>query len=187
MTLHDGTLLFSTDFDKLEESIKVVPGRYRDRAIQSVRSVVTNLKDYLPEIGDVSRFKSELFTFISEYLPGSEEYQLSVEDISAVEKLRQENFSSLEWIFGYSPDYEFNREIQTAQGNILINLKVKKAQILSAEIQASMLDEKIIDELSSGLCFSWHDYASILSLSEKITRQFPGFPFHKKEFAEFFF
>src|SRR5690554_4159748 len=44
--LHHGTLLFNSNLQTLGSSIKVIPGLYRDKAVQSNRSIVTNILPY---------------------------------------------------------------------------------------------------------------------------------------------
>ena len=48
--LHHGTLLFSTDLNFLKKAIKSVPERFQDKAVQSVRSKVANITDFIEYI-----------------------------------------------------------------------------------------------------------------------------------------
>ena len=45
--LHHGTLLFGANLERPNMAIQVVPGRFTDRAVQSNRSKVTNISNYL--------------------------------------------------------------------------------------------------------------------------------------------
>jgi lipoate-protein ligase A len=45
--LHHGTLLFNSNLETLGQSIKVIPGKYHGKAVQSNRSVVTNILPFL--------------------------------------------------------------------------------------------------------------------------------------------
>jgi len=45
--LHHGTLLFNSDLKNLGQAIKVVPGKYESKAVQSNRSPVANISQFL--------------------------------------------------------------------------------------------------------------------------------------------
>ena len=55
--LHHGTLLFNSDLHFLRESLKVVPGRYKDKAVQSNRSAVINISECLNDGMEMAAFE----------------------------------------------------------------------------------------------------------------------------------
>ena len=56
--LHHGTLLFSSEMGILSAALKSAQGRFTDRAVRSVRSRVTNIRDHLKEQMDMEHFQS---------------------------------------------------------------------------------------------------------------------------------
>jgi lipoate---protein ligase len=58
--LHHGTLLFNSNLKTLGQSIKVIPGKYHGKAVQSNRSVVTNILPFLKKNLSVNDFISFL-------------------------------------------------------------------------------------------------------------------------------
>ncbi len=53
--LHHGTLLFSADLNYLNQAIKSVPERFKDKAVQSVRSKVANITDSKKKLSIISK------------------------------------------------------------------------------------------------------------------------------------
>ena len=58
--LHHGTLLFSTDFDKMNRLLTVDPEKFNSKGVSSVKARVANLSDYLPTSIGKTRFKKLL-------------------------------------------------------------------------------------------------------------------------------
>ncbi|NJK98346.1 MAG: lipoate--protein ligase family protein [Bacteroidales bacterium] len=63
-TLHHGTLLFSSSLNFLRNALRVEEGKYTDKAVKSVRSKVTNLKDYIKDEFTAEQFFFKLGTFL---------------------------------------------------------------------------------------------------------------------------
>jgi lipoate---protein ligase len=104
--LHHGTLLFNSDLENLGQAIKVVPGKYESKAVQSNRSPVANISQLLKTPMTTAEFIRFLLGVQLEN-PENSFYQLSENDILAIEKLSTEKFKTWEWNFGYSPKYSF--------------------------------------------------------------------------------
>ncbi len=63
--LHHGTLLFNSDLENLGQAIKVIPGKYESKAVQSNRSPVANISSFLKDqlkIEEFIRFLNVPFT-----------------------------------------------------------------------------------------------------------------------------
>ncbi len=99
------TLLFSTDLDTLNAALNgqpdaenSLPGSRTLRAVPSVRSVVTNVKEFLPEPMDIKRFMHLLFhSFIDD--DDNRIYRFSAGDMEAIERLKEEKYALQEWIY----------------------------------------------------------------------------------------
>lgn len=167
--LHHGTLLFDSHLEALKGALKVDLSKFEDKAVQSNRSEVTNISNYLPSPISVEEFTDFLFGEISQNYPEFEVYQPTPDDFKAIEKLSIEKYQTWDWIFGYSPRYRFNNTLETANGRIQISLLVEKGLIVEADISGAILPE-IRHEISSRLQNCRHDYSSIesaLQLSNK--------------------
>jgi lipoate---protein ligase len=78
--LHHGTLLFNSDLENLGQAIKVVPGKYESKAVQSNRSPVANISQFLKTPMTTAEFIQFL---LGVQLENSENnfYQLTENDI----------------------------------------------------------------------------------------------------------
>lgn len=170
--LHHGTLLFNSHLEALKGALKVDLSRFEDKAVQSNRSEVTNISDYLPDPVSVEEFTGFLFSEISQCYPEFRVYDLTTEDIQAIEKLRIEKYQSWEWIFGYSPRYRFTNKLETANGEILVSLLVEKGLISEVSV-SGVVPAKIGKEISEALLGCRHDLeaaeAALLGLNTEKT------------------
>jgi lipoate-protein ligase A len=132
--LHHGTLLYNSDLKNLGQAIKVVPGKYKSKAVQSNRSEVANISSFLKTKMPTDEFIQFLLDVQLEKGENSF-YNLNETDIHAIEKLSSEKFSTWEWNFGYSPKYSFKNEVEIDGKLLKINLQVERGIIVQAEIK----------------------------------------------------
>jgi lipoate-protein ligase A len=147
--LHHGTLLFNTDIDKLAESLKVTPGRYTDKAVQSIRSAVTNIRNYLQQDIDILQFRDILFNHIFENNHDSMIYELSRKDEDRINALVGSKYSTWEWIYGYSPKYSLNGIYRTGRREVQFTIFVETGIIREMEVKGAGINDKKISDLSN--------------------------------------
>lgn len=139
--LHHGTLLFKSDLERLGQAIKVTPGKYEGKAVQSNRSPVANILQFL----QIPMTKEEFMRFLLDVQlenPENKMYVFSENDISATETLATEKFRTWEWNFGYSPKYTFKNEVEIDGKKLSVRLVVEKGVIVEAEVGGEYFDEK---------------------------------------------
>ncbi len=125
--LHHGTLLFDSQLAYLNEVIRVVPDMFQDRAVKSNRSIVTNIKDWLPESYNNMQIDDFRQHIVNEWNKDTRYpiEQLSTNDISEINNLVENKYNTWKWNFGYSPAYSFQFE-HTHQGeNYHFEAKIK--------------------------------------------------------------
>jgi len=140
--LHHGTLLFNSDLAKLKGALNVDLSRFDDKSIQSNRSPVTNISEYLKEPFPVEDFAGFIFSDIQNTFQDKKLFRLSEEDIAAVNRLKDEKYATWDWIYGYSPRYVFRNKIQMPSGEIKIEMTVVKGII--EELEAKGLPGKTL-------------------------------------------
>ena len=133
--LHHGTLLFSADLGFLNQAIKSIPERFQDKAVQSVRSKVANISNFLKEDIPIETFKQKIISHIKSSNKGITEYSLSAEDLIAINNLVQEKYNTWQWNFGYSPGYMFETKLHLYKQIIPIEIFVKNGIINKIELQ----------------------------------------------------
>lgn len=158
--LHHGTLLFNSDLQNLGQAIKVTPGKYEGKAVQSNRSPVANISLFLKTPMTTSQFVQFLLGVQLEN-PKNNMYQLTENEIQTIEKLSSEKFKTWEWNFGYSPKYTFKNEIEI-EGKILsIRLAVERGVIVGSEIGGDYLSEVQTELNQKNLLQKRHDFNEI--------------------------
>jgi len=158
--LHHGTLLFDSHLEALKGALKVDLSKFEDKAVQSNRSEVTNISNYLPNPISVEVFTDFLFSEISQNYPEFMVYEPTPEDMEAIEKLSIEKYQTWDWIFGYSPRYRFTNTMNTANGAISVSLLVEKGRIAEASI-SGVIQAEIAQKLAQSLTGCRHDLDEI--------------------------
>ena len=100
--LEHGTLLFDASFDRLSATLRPRPEKFTGKAVQSVRSRVTNLSENLPAAMSVEDFIAALNRHIGAALD-CQPYAYTEADLAAIAQLRAERYANPTWNFGASP------------------------------------------------------------------------------------
>ncbi len=158
--LHHGTLLFDSHLEALKGALKVDLSKFEDKAVQSNRSEVTNITNYLPTPISVEEFTRFLFDEICGTYPDFKVYESTSEDIAAIEKLSIEKYQTWDWIFGYSPRYRFANTIETMNGAISVNLLVEKGRVAEASFLGAISAENGL-KIAESLLGCRHDYEDV--------------------------
>ncbi len=140
--LHHGTLLFNSDLSKLNGALQVDLSRFEDKSIQSNRSPVTNISVYLKEKIAVDEFSDFIFADVQNAFQDKKTYELTKQNIAAIKALRDEKYTTWDWIYGSSPKYVFRNKILSPSGETKIEMSVVKGII--QEIKAEELPSEII-------------------------------------------
>ena len=160
--LHHGTLLFSADLGFLEKAIKSHPERYNDKAVQSVRSRVTNISDFLKKDVSIETFREQIISQIKKTERETTDHTFTSEDIEAVNKLVKEKYSTWQWNFGYSPGYMLETKLHLHKKIVTIGIFVKNGIIENIELQGKA--DADLDFLKKILIGEHHEYDSMKSL-----------------------
>lgn len=135
--LHHGTLLFNSNLDDLNESIKVNLNAYTDKAVKSIRSHVANISEYLSSEIEVEEFKELILTHIKRLFPDAINYDFTSKEKSLINELVSTKFSTWEWNYGYSPTYTLNNQIYIDDIVLNIEVKVEKGIIANLSIKGN--------------------------------------------------
>jgi len=123
--LHHGTLLVSSDLQRLADALTPLDHRIESRAIQSRRAPVTNLtrhlgKDLLPL--ELARRLGPLL--VGEGEDSAEAPPPGAGVCSRVAALAAEKFAHREWIEGNSPPYRLERSWANEDSTVTVSLEV---------------------------------------------------------------
>lgn len=135
-TLHHGTLLFSSDLEMLEQAILINPGKYRDKAVQSVRSKVTNIAGYLKEPMSIEAFENYIFNALTQKFGIIFASSLDHDDLEKIEHLAAVKYRTWEWNFGYSPAFDYLLNLKHGGQSFQMRIGVNNGIILQVETEA---------------------------------------------------
>ncbi|MEQ8909480.1 MAG: lipoate--protein ligase [Vicingaceae bacterium] len=155
--LHHGTILFSSEMKDVSGALKINPLKYKDRAVKSIPKRVTNVADHLKKDISLDEFTQMIMDHIVETHEDCRMYEFTKEDIAAIEKLRDEKYSTWDWNFGHSPNYNFQQGVRTKGGTLEMNLDVKKGVIQEAKIFGDFFGSKDVKEVEELLKNTEHD------------------------------
>lgn len=161
--LHHGTLLFNSDLSRLKEAIKVVPGKYFDKAVQSNRSSVTNIIEFLKKKISIDQFIDELSTFILKNSPDAINCPLTTDEEQTISEISSEKYALEDWILGYSPKYEFINSFDFMGDTWSVKLKTEKGRIIDAAIQTNNQNMENIALSLNGANHNINEVFSILN------------------------
>lgn len=164
--LHHGTLLLNSNLDELNESIKVNPNTYNDKAVKSIRSHVANISEYLKDNLTIDEFVCTILDHIKKQFPNAKEYQYSIQDSNSINQLIATKYSTWEWNFGYSPSYTLNKQIVIGKKVLDINICVEKGFINQLSFSGDLVNQNRIKEIEQQLLGCPH---SIDEVSNRLT------------------
>lgn len=155
--LHHGTLLFDSHMEHLSAALKVHPGKFHDKAVKSVPSRVTNIRDHLKARMDVNEFQEKIFRYVLKMTENATEYTYSRDDLEEIGDLVQRKYETWEWNFGYSPRYEYRRSIPCDSGIVHLQLQVEKGMIRGVNLAGDFMSTKQVHALEELLIGAIHD------------------------------
>jgi lipoate-protein ligase A len=154
--LHHGTLLFHSNLHFLRESLKVIPGRYRDKAVQSNRSPVINISECLNNGMALASFEHAFLDFMLNR-EGGKQVELSRDRIMAIEELASTKYRTWNWIYGWSPDYELHNTFTSGDLECRIFIKVHRGYLINCFLESNQIPRSDLDALASLLLDCPHD------------------------------
>ena len=159
--LHHGTLLYQSNLATLGNAIRVVPGKYVGKAVQSNRSIVANIADFMKEAIPIAQFIEKIMEHQLNSSPNCKMHQFSSDDHSKISKLAKEKFETWEWQFGYSPAYSFINKVQLASGTLSINAEIEKCRFTKVRIEGDHYSGFEGEALEKALVDRPHTFESI--------------------------
>lgn len=155
--LHHGTILFSSHMPDISGALKVNPLKFKDKAVKSIPKRVTNVMSHLAQPISLDEFTDKVMAHIVATHDDCRPYTLTENDIKAIEKIRDEKYTTWEWNFGSSPNYNFQQGIRTEGGTLEMHLDVHKGVIEQCRIFGDFFTTKDISAIEDTLVGLRHD------------------------------
>lgn len=148
--MHHGTLLFDSDLNKVAASLRVTRDKIESKGIKSVRSRVTNLKEYLPQGLTLTEFKNLLKEYMFEEVDG--QYTLTDSDLKRIGEIQRERYDLWDWNYGFSPKYSITKERLVENcGSIQLSMEVADGMITKFAIRGDYFGSGDSGELENSM------------------------------------
>ncbi|MBQ8869178.1 MAG: lipoate--protein ligase [Oscillospiraceae bacterium] len=166
--LAHGTLLYDADISALSKALRPNIKKLEDKAVRSVKSRVTNVKELCKSALTAEQFMKAL----ADYFLSRKDcklYTLSGADIGAAKKIEQEKHSKWEWNFGFSPDFSLKTEKKYPFGIVECHLNTHDGRICDIRFFGDFFGVKSIDALEAELKDAKFEREEILTRLKNIT------------------
>ncbi len=148
--LAHGTLLYDADISALSKALRPNTKKLEDKAVRSVKSRVTNIKELCGSALTAEEFMKALADYFLS-CKDCELYSLSSADIEAAKRIEQEKYSKWEWNFAFSPDFSLKTEKKYPFGIVECHLNVRDGRICDIRFYGDFFGIENIEILENKL------------------------------------
>ena len=124
-----GTLLYKTNLSRLSKSLKSNTTNYKDKAVKSVGSNVTNISSYLKQNISKEVFVKTIFNYVLSTSTNNFIDTISEFDNKQINLMKNSKFNTWKWIYGYSPKYLLTKKIYLGLQIVTISINVENGII----------------------------------------------------------
>lgn len=141
-----GTLMFDVNLETLLQALSTPGSKLSAAGVQSVRSKVANLKEYLP-YNSIEEFQTALHSALG----GEAPVLLSSEQTSEIEQIASAKFRSWEWRYGHSPKTDFRKTQKLSCGTVTANYSIKHGVLTEVSFEGDFIGSIPASELAEKL------------------------------------
>lgn len=159
---HHGTLMVDVNIGELSKYLTVSKDKLKSKGVDSVKSRVANLKEFIPEL-TVSRLKAVLRDAFEEVY-GYEAAILKEADLD--QKLVREStdkFGSKEWKYGKVLPFQFELSQRFVWGAVTLQLQVEKGYLKQIGVYSDSMKPDIILRIPQYLKGTVYDKTALVS------------------------
>nr|WP_123055012.1 lipoate--protein ligase [Clostridium sp. JN-1] len=164
---HHGTMLINVDFSKLSRYLQVSKEKIISKGINSVQSRVINLSDINKTI-TIDKAAAELKSSFNKIYGMSSEYYIDVNLDNDEFKKLYEKYSSWEWRYGETPEFDVIFDRRFSWGGIELGLQLNNGYITEAKVYSDAMDPHFINNISIELKGKLFDKRTILKVIDNI-------------------
>ncbi|HKB93921.1 MAG TPA: lipoate--protein ligase, partial [Gaiellaceae bacterium] len=146
-----GTLLLDSNLDDVTRALKPKPGKVESKGIQSVRSRVANISEFLPAPLAMDDFRAALLAHLVPGAGGVPAHEFSPDDLARIHALAEAKYRTWDWNYGESPPFNLERIRRFPSGEIDVRLNVEDGIITSVRFYGDFFAGRDIAELERGL------------------------------------
>jgi lipoate-protein ligase A len=166
--LTHGTLLFDTDMETLVRALNVSQEKISSKALKSVRSRVTNIRECLSGPMDMACFRGHLLEALFTPFGGVRTCELGADQWAEVHALAESKYKSWEWNFGKSPAFNVQKKKRFPTGLVDTRIQVEQGAIRSVRIFGDFLGHGEIQGIEDLLTGTMYRKKSLLQCLEGV-------------------
>ncbi|MBC7959326.1 MAG: lipoate--protein ligase [Vallitaleaceae bacterium] len=156
---HHGTLLINVDMGKLSRYLNVSVDKLTSKGVNSVKSRVTNLKEYCPEL-TIDLMKERLIAAMEEvYGLKPEILKSQTIDTKGLQELAN-IYDSWDWKYGKKLAFEYNLTHRFAWGDIDLQFHMTSGKVIEVAVYSDAMEGEFIKRLPE--CFKGCAFSSKL-------------------------
>ena len=161
---HHGTIMMDVVPEDIPKYLRPSEAKLKSKGVESVRSRVTNLKEYLPEMTQSRMIKKMQDAMIAAF---EREYGGTAEEIELPEIPKEliDKYTSEEWRLGTKIPFEKEIEHRFEWGEVDIQLAMKGGIVNQCKIYSDALEVELFDNLSKKIEGCKYDASSIRKLT----------------------
>ncbi len=129
-----GTLLFNSEIDHIVSALQVGKDKIVSKGIQSIRSRVANISEFLETGMTIEAFRSAILHSIFAGVEKIPTYQWTDEDWQAIKAISVERYQNWDWNYGNSPQFQIQKSERLPIGRIDVRLNVTSGRITDCKI-----------------------------------------------------
>lgn len=165
--IHHGTLMFDVDIETMVRVLNVSDEKFISKAVKSVRSRVGSIKQYAPEL-TIEEFQNAL-TYELSNQGKDQPIKLTENQLKEIQAATDEKFSTWDWNYGTSPDFNYHAHEKFAGGILDIKAVIEQGVIKEIYFSGDFLGVEDVDQLIPefiGVPFEQEIIQKILNINE---------------------
>ncbi len=156
-----GTLMFNLNIENLVAALNVKQEKILSKGIQSVRSRVANISEFLVKEISMEDFRKVLLQEIFQEEVHIPTYQWTETDWRQIKEIAKTRYQDWDWNYGKSPQFDLTRVHRFPIGQIDIRLNVTAGKIADCKIYGDFFGQSDISELEQTLVGTRYDQQSL--------------------------
>lgn len=158
--LFHGTLMYDVDMCILEEILNIDKAKIEGKGIDSVKSRVTNLIDYLPANVNISCLKQAILESFSKD-NDLVEFIMDNTAVDEIKALKENKYAKDDWIFGKSREGNINNKLRFTGGEIGVTIQTDFGEIVDCQFYGDFLGIYSVGEIENSLKGKLYKYETI--------------------------
>lgn len=140
-----GTLLLNADGGRMAQFLTVSREKLKSKSVDSVRSRVCNLTEYVPGLSVEAMENALIGAFLQCYGQGAplESGLFDQEELAALER----KYASSQWKYGRSFPFEYELERRFSWGEIQLQLQIREGKIYDCQLYSDALEADFLEGL----------------------------------------